>query len=164
MTSPQPKSSPVAARKAALVLALVLLVIGLPGCAARRITADYVFSVTGVVRTQDEAPLQGADVTLEVNGPIYEAIDLVRNRHVLTTENGGFVFAYISHQDGVKYTITVHKEGFEPQTVSGAAPPNGNHVIKLKKASEPASSDAAGGSLSSHYSLPTAHYSLPSHV
>jgi hypothetical protein len=122
MMSGQRRSSLVAAQHAAPVLALVLLLIGLPGCAARRTTADYVFSLAGVVQTQDEAPLQGANVTLEVNGPVYEAIDLVRKRHVVTTENGGFVFAYISHQEGVKYTITVHKEGFEPQTLSGAAP------------------------------------------
>jgi hypothetical protein len=160
MMRAQRKSSLVAAQHAAPLLALVLLLIGLPGCAARRITVDYVFSVTGVVRTQDEAPLQGADVTLEVNGPVYEAIDLVRKRHVVTTENGGFVFVYISHQEGVKYTITVHKGGFEPQTLSGAAPPNGNHVIKLKRPSGPAKSDAAIGPVSSHYSPHTTHYPL----
>jgi hypothetical protein len=91
------------------------------GCAARRITKDYVFSVTGVVETQDDARVRGADVFLQVNGEVYEAIDLVRTRHVLTNDTGGFVFAYISHERGAKYTITVRKEVFEPQTVSGAA-------------------------------------------
>lgn len=42
---------------------------------------------------------------------------------------------YISHERGVKYTLTLHKEGFEPETVSGSSPPAGNHVICLKRAS-----------------------------
>lgn len=107
------------------------------GCAARRIAHDYVFGVTGIVTTQDEMPLQGADVTLEVNGPVYEGIDLVRTKHLLTNNTGGFVFGYISHQPGVSYKVTVRKEGFEPETVSGSTPPNGSHTIRLKKSTEP---------------------------
>jgi len=164
MTRAPRKSSILWAQHAAPALVLIVLLIGLPGCTARRISTDYVFSVTGVVQTQDDAPLQGAGVTLEVNGPVYQAIDLVKSRHVVTNETGGFVFAYISHERGVQYTITVRKVGFEPQMVSGAAPPNGNHVIKLKKPSEPTQSGAAGGSVLPHYSLPTTHYSLPSNV
>ena len=50
-----------------------------------------------------------------------------------TNSTGGFVFGYISHEPGVKYTLTVRKEGFEPQTVSGSTPPAGHHTIRLKK-------------------------------
>ena len=32
------------------------------------------------------------------------------------------------------YTITVTKDDFEPQTVSGSAPPAVDHTIRLKKA------------------------------
>jgi len=119
-------------------LALVVLssTICLLGCAARRIANDYVFGVTGIVTTRDETPLQDADVTLDVNGPVYEGINLVRTRHLLTNNTGGFVFGYISHQRGVKYTISVRKEGFEPEAVSGAAPPDGSHTIRLKKVTE----------------------------
>ncbi|HEX9223321.1 MAG TPA: carboxypeptidase-like regulatory domain-containing protein [Candidatus Acidoferrales bacterium] len=95
---------------------------------------DYVFSVTGVVKTKDDAPVQDAEVTLEVNGPVYEAVTLVRTVKRPTNSTGGFVFTYLSHKRGVKYTITVRKEGFESQTVSGSAPPAGNHVIRLKRA------------------------------
>jgi len=44
------------------------------------------------------------------------------------------MFMYISHKRGVKYSLTVRKEGFEPQTVLGSSPPAGNHMIRLKKA------------------------------
>jgi hypothetical protein len=162
MMQPTRRPSVVVAQHAAPFLSLVASTILLLGCAGRRITKDYVFNVTGIVETQDDVHLQGADVTLEMNGPVYEVIDLVTTRHVVTDENGGFVFAYISHERGVKYTITVGKEGFEQQTVSGAAPPNGNHVIKLKKPIEPLKSDAGARSLLSRTSQPTAHCS--SHV
>ena len=109
---------------------------------------------------QDSTPLVGADVTLDVNGPVYEVIDPVRSRHVVTNESGGFIFAYISHQWGVQYAITVRKEGFQPETVSGAAPPNASLTIKLRKAGDPIKSDAVGPPVSSHYPLPTTHYSL----
>ena len=144
-------------------LFLFVLSIGLSSCAVFRIAKDpkkdYVFSVTGVVRTQDGAPLVGADVTLNLNGPVYEGIDLVRSRQVLTAENGGFAFAYLSHEWGVRYTITARKEGFEPQTFSGAAPPSARHAVKLKRAGEPAKTDGSG-SESSYCSLATARYAL----
>jgi hypothetical protein len=123
-------------RKSSALLALSSTIC-LLGCAARRIANDYIFGVTGIVTTEDEAPLQGADVTLDVNGPVYEGIDLVRTKHLLTNSTGGFVFEYISHRRGVNYTITVSKEGFEPGTVSGAAPPDGSHAIRLKKSAKP---------------------------
>ena len=156
-------SSLVVAQHAAPFLSLVALTMLLPGCAVRRVTKDYVFSVTGTVKTQNDLGLQDADVTLEVNGPVYEAVDLVKTRHVLTSDKGWFVFAYISHEFAVKYTITVRKEGFESQTVSGTAPPNGNHVIRLKSLGEPTKGDLGGGPISSDRSLHTDHCSLSFH-
>jgi hypothetical protein len=69
-----------------------------------------------------------------VNGPVYEAVDLVRTRHVQTDKSGGFVFAYLSHERGVQYSVTACKEGFVPVTVSGASPPAANHKLKLRTA------------------------------
>jgi hypothetical protein len=102
-------------------------------CDARP-SKDYMFEITGVVvSAEDGAPLQDAGVTLEVNGPVYEGVELVKTVKRLTNNTGGFVFTYMSHKRGVKYTITVRKEGFEPQTVSGSAPPAGHHTIHLKR-------------------------------
>ena len=155
---------PVVAQHAAPVLCLIASTMLLLGCAARRITKDYVFNVTGVVQTQDDLRVQGAVVTLELSGPVYEVVDLVRTRHVLTNDTGGFVFAYISHEPGVKYKITVSKEGFEPQSVSGAAPPSGKHIITLRKPNEPTKSDVTGDPVLPHYSPLKTHYSLSCHV
>jgi len=52
----------------------------------------------------------------------------------MTDDTGGFVFTYMSHKRGVKYSITLRKEGFEPQTVSGISPPASHHTIHLKRA------------------------------
>ena len=101
------------------------------GCQGR--SHDYIFDVIGVVNAEDGAPLKNAEVTLEVNGPVYEAVTLVRTVRRTTDDTGGFVFMYISHQRGVKYSLTIRKEGFEPETVSGSSPPTGNHVIRLKR-------------------------------
>lgn len=69
-----------------------------------------------------------------MNGPVYEAITQVKTVKQLTNITDELVFMYISHERGVKYTPTVHKEGFEPETVSGSSPLAGNHVICLKRA------------------------------
>lgn len=117
------------------LLTLVLLAsatLGL-GCAVRRYH-DYTFGVTGLVTAEDGAPVQNAEITLEVNGPVYAAITPVKSVQQFTGSSGGFIFRYISHERGVKYTITVRKVGFEPQTVSGSAPPDGHHEIRLKRA------------------------------
>ncbi len=100
-------------------------------------TADavrpWLCTFDGRLRVQDRAPLQDVAITLEVNGPVYEAITPVKTVKHLTNGTGGFMFMYISHERGVKYTLTVHKDGFEPQSVSGSSPPAGNHVIRLKR-------------------------------
>ena len=113
-------------------LCCALLVVA---CAVRRVSHDYIFDVIGVVTAEDDAPVQDAEVTLEVNGPVFEAVTPVKTVKQLTNITGGFVFMYISHEPRVKYTLTVRKEGFEPETVSGSTPPTGNHAIRLRRAS-----------------------------
>jgi hypothetical protein len=117
---------------------LTLLALGcaglVAGCAARRVSHDYIFDVTGVVTSEDGEPVQDADVTLDVNGPVYEGVTPVKSVKRLTNSTGGFVFGYISGESGVKYMLTVRKEGFEHETVSGSAPPPGHHTIRLKRA------------------------------
>jgi hypothetical protein len=68
----------------------------------------------------------------------------VKAERRLTNSTGGFVFMYNSHERGVKYTVTVHKEGFEPQSVSGNAPPAGHHTILLKRAAGGAGGSSSG--------------------
>ena len=136
MTSRPNSSLFVVARHAAPFLVLIASM-ALSSCAIFRIAKDpkrdFNFTVSGAVTTQDGLAVKGADVTLEVDGPVYEAINLIKTRHVLTDEGGRFAFAYISHAQGVKYRITVRKESFETQVLTGEAPPAGHHVIRLKK-------------------------------
>lgn len=118
------------------VIPLILLGLGLFDlvCEAQPAAVhDYIFSVTGAVQTEDNEPLQDAEITLEVSGPVYDAVTPVTTVRRLTDSTGGFVFSYISHKRGVKYRITARKPGFEPQTVSGSSPPASNRVIHLKK-------------------------------
>src|SRR6267378_1730248 len=73
-------------------------------CEARpRLTHDYILSVNGVVAAEDGAPLKDAEIILEVNGPVYQAVTLVRTVKRSTDSTGRFVFMYISHKRGVKY-------------------------------------------------------------
>src|SRR5260370_9893777 len=111
---------------------LTLLAVSCPllvvACAARVRVHDYMFDVTGVVTSEDGTPIKDAEVTLEVNGPVYEAVTLVSTVKRSTDGTGGFVFTYISHKRGVEYSLTFRKEGFEPQTVLGTAPPAGTNT------------------------------------
>jgi hypothetical protein len=100
-------------------------------CAVR--SRDYIFGITGVVTAEDGTPLQDADIILDVYGPVYAGVSPVRTERLQTNSTGGFVFMYNSHERGVKYTVAVHKLGFEAQTVSGSAPPDGHYTIRLKK-------------------------------
>jgi carboxypeptidase family protein len=116
---------------------LTLLFLGsallVAGCAARRLP-NYVFSVTGLVAAEDGSPVEDAEITLELNGAVYEAVLPLKTVGRLTTATGSFAFTYVTHEQGVNYTITVSKDGFETQTVSGSAPPAAYHAIRLKKA------------------------------
>jgi hypothetical protein len=154
------RPSVVAAQHAAPFLSLVASTMLLLGCAAKRRANDYVFVVTGIVTAHDDVPLEAADVTLEVSGPVYEGIDLVQTRHVLTNNTGGFVFAYLSHKRGVTYAITARKKGFKTQTVSGSAPPEGDLKIRLKRLAELDKSDTASSLVLTHYPLLTTHHPL----
>src|SRR5882762_3882592 len=92
--------------KTKLLTLLVLACAGLvAGCAARRVSHDYIFDVTGVVTSEDGEPVQDADVTLDVNGPVYEGVTPVKSVKRLTNSTGGFVFGYISGESGVKYML-----------------------------------------------------------
>ena len=118
------------------LLVLCFLVFGLAS-RARPMPArvhDYVFSISGIVTTEDKTPIKNAEMTLKVDGPVYKATELITVVTSTTDDRGDFAFTYISHKRGVKYTITVRKEGFEPQTVSGSSPPASSHAIRLKKA------------------------------
>ena len=131
------ESAPVREKLITLVLTSAIFA---QGCAVRRYH-DYVFSVTGLVTGDDGAPVQNAEIALEVSGPVFEAITPVKTARQFTGESGGFVFAYISHEWGVKYTVTVRKEGFEPQAFSGSAPPNRQYEIRLERAGSDATSN-----------------------
>jgi hypothetical protein len=127
----------VAAQHAVLAVLLLASAILAFGRAARRIAKDYRFDVTGVLASGDGAPVGGAEITLDVSGPVFEGIGLVKTRRVQTNDTGGFVSGYRTDERGEKYTITILKEGFRPETISGTAPAPGYHTIRLKKAGEP---------------------------
>jgi len=118
------------------LMPLIVLSFGIGNlvCEARpKPVKDYVFSVTGVVKTEDDAPLKDANVTLGVNEPVYKATTPVKTITVKTDNLGLFFFMYMSHKRRLKYNISVQKEGFETLTVNGSSPPTANHVIRLKK-------------------------------
>jgi hypothetical protein len=82
-------------------------------------------------------------VVLQVDKPVYEGVNPVNTQRVVTSK-GAFIFRCLSHSRPTKYSVTVRKDGYEPQTVSGTAPPNGNFTIRLKKASAKGSEEPKG--------------------
>jgi hypothetical protein len=127
----------VAAQHAVPVLLLLASAILAFECAATRIAKDYSFDVTGVVASEDGAPVKGARIPLDLSGPVFEGIGLVKTRHVQTDHTGGFAFGYLTDERGAKYAITIPEQGFKPESISGTAPAPGGHTISLKKAGEP---------------------------
>lgn len=113
-------------------LMLMLLVLGWATVCLARVK-DYTFDVTGTISADDGTALQDVEVVLQVDTPIYEGIKPVNTQRVVTSK-GAFIFRCLSHSRPTKYTVTVRKDGYEPQTVSGTAPPNGDFTIRLKKA------------------------------
>ncbi|MGA9981727.1 MAG: carboxypeptidase-like regulatory domain-containing protein [Candidatus Sulfotelmatobacter sp.] len=95
---------------------------------------DYRFGVTGVVSAEDGTPIKDVEVVLNLDTPVYEGITPITTERV-TARNGAFVLMYISGSPSTKYTITIQKQGFEPQTAAGSAPPDGHHVFRLKRIS-----------------------------
>lgn len=99
---------------------------------------DYVFNVTGLVRTAEGTPVQDARVTLQLVGPSDHENTPTKTLTVNTDSSGEFSFnLFVSQKRGVKYTLTVQKEGFEPTTASGSSPPSQNHVIELRRLERP---------------------------
>jgi len=104
------------------------------GCLVQTIH-DYGFGVTGVVAAEDGAPVEDAEVTLEVKGVVYEALTPLKTAIHQTDALGKFFFMYISHERSVEYTITIRKRGFEPKTIEGssAAQAATSLLIQLKR-------------------------------
>ena len=113
-----------------LALGCALLVVA---CVPWRVRVhDYTFDVIGFVSAEDGTALYDVEVILQVDTPIYEALTPVKSQR-LVTDKGAFIFICLSHNSVTKYSVTVRKEGFEPLTVSGSAPPDGHHTIRMKK-------------------------------
>ena len=115
-------------------LAIIATCFVLFAAACVRRVHDYTFSVTGFVTADDGQPLQGAEVTLELDAPVYEGITALKTKRLLTSANGSFVFMYLTGNATTKYKLMVRKEGFESQTLSGSSPPAEHHTVRLKKA------------------------------
>ena len=120
---------------ARLLLVLSVVAPSLQLCDARpTLTHDYIFAASGVVTTEDGTPIQDVEITLEVDGPVYKGVELIKTAKSATDDKGEFAFMYTSHKRGVKYKIIVSKEGFKPETLSGSSPPVSRHSIRLRKA------------------------------
>ena len=88
---------------------LTLLILGaavLATVGVARASHDHMFDVSGVVTTEDGAPLKDAEVTLQVNGPVFEAVMVVRTVKRSTDGTGGFVFRV--HQAQTEREVHAH--------------------------------------------------------
>jgi hypothetical protein len=122
----------------------ILFIVGFTAvivCALR--ARDYTFDVIGTISAEDSMPLKDVEVILEVNRPVYEGVNARTTQRVVTS-TGSFIFRCLSHSSSTKYSVTVRKDGFEPQTVCGAAPPNREFKILLRKASTDHSGNREG--------------------
>jgi len=93
---------------------------------------DHVFDITGTIDASDGAPVNDVEVILDVDKPIYDGLTPVTTQRVVTSK-GAFIFRCLSHDPATSYRVTVRKNGYEPQTVSGKAPPDAHLTIHLKK-------------------------------
>ena len=116
--------------------ALVLVLgctISTSACFARRVhDHDYTFDVTGVVVADGGSPLRDVEITLQTDIPVYEGIAPVKTKRIVSPD-GTFIFMYITGDPNTKYSITVRKDGFQTQTISGSSPPAESHRIQLKR-------------------------------
>jgi len=93
---------------------------------------DHVFDITGTIHASDGTPVNDVEVILEVDKPIYDGITPAKIQRLVTSK-GAFIFRCLSHSPVTSYSVTVRKDGFEPQTVSGRVPPNAHLTIHMKK-------------------------------
>jgi hypothetical protein len=93
---------------------------------------DHVFDVTGTIDASDGTPVNDVEVILEVDKPIYDGVTAVNSQRLVTSK-GAFIFRCLSHSPVSNYRITVRKDGFEPQTLSGRVPPDAHLTIHIKK-------------------------------
>ena len=93
---------------------------------------DHVFDVTGTVDASDGTPLNDVEVILEVDKPIYDGVTPVSSQRLVTSK-GAFIFKCLTHDSLTNYKVTVRKDGYEPQSVSGKVPPDAHLNIHLKK-------------------------------
>jgi hypothetical protein len=93
---------------------------------------DHVFDITGTVDASDGTPLTDVEVSLEVDKPIYDGVTPVHTQRVVTSK-GAFIFKCLTHDSLTRYRVTIRKDGYEQQTVSGKVPPNAHLSIHMKK-------------------------------
>jgi hypothetical protein len=111
---------------------VLMLLLGCAAICSARVK-DYTFDVTGTVSAENGAALQDVEVILRVETPVYQGVNPVNTQRVVTSK-GAFIFRCLSQFRSTKYSVTVRKDGYQPQTVWGTAPPNGAFTIRLKKA------------------------------
>jgi hypothetical protein len=113
-------------------LAMVsVLAIGCSSLGSR--SKDYMFAVQGTVVGDENQPLSGATVTLQVQTPVYAAVTPIKTKRATTDDKGRFLFTYLAHDPKVEYALVIEKEGYRSETVRGSAPPPGNHEVQLKR-------------------------------
>ena len=93
---------------------------------------DHVFDITGTVDASDGTPVNDVEIVLELDKPIYDGVTPVKSQRLVTSK-GAFIFRCLSHSPATNYRITIRKDGFEAQTLSGKVPPDAHLTIHLKK-------------------------------
>lgn len=115
----------------AAVILLLLLCCSLTSEARPTPVHDYLFNVTGVVRTAEGTPVQDSRVTLQLMGAAHHGETPDKTVNVNPDRLGGFSFNFfVIREQGTKYTLSVHKEGFESKTVTGSSPPPQSQIIQ----------------------------------
>jgi hypothetical protein len=116
-------------KRAGLAASLALL---LGACTLLRLERDYVVIVGGVVLDDSGDPVAGARATLAFLYPTVTACAPSNWSETLTSETGGFMFRFSSRK-GLRYAVTVRKDGFHGHTIEGRAPPSTTHTIRIKR-------------------------------
>jgi hypothetical protein len=93
---------------------------------------DHVFDITGTVDASDGTPVNDVEIVLELDKPIYDGVTPLKSQRLVTSK-GAFIFRCLSHSPATNYRITIRKDGFEAQTLSGKVPPDAHLTIHLKK-------------------------------